>query len=248
MHTGFLDVLHDAADDNVGSVSESIDIDFRGLLEELIDQHGTRRTHQCGLGDVLLHGVHVVSDDHGASAENVTRAHQNGHPDFAGDARCFFRNERGAVAGLRNFQFFEQPAKAAAVLGEIDGFGSCADDGHAIALQFQREIQRSLSTELNDDSLRLFAFDDRQNILERERFEIEAVGSVVVGRDRFRIAIHHDGFETIFAESEGRVAAAVIELNSLPDAIRAAAENHDFGARLSVGFVFILVGGIQDRA
>src|SRR5271163_2675792 len=43
------------------------------------------------------------------------------------------------------------------------------------------------------------------------------------------------------------MAAAVIEFDSLPDAVGAAAKNHDFGAGLYVRFVFVLVGGIKIR-
>jgi hypothetical protein len=82
--------------------------------------------------------------------------------------------------------------------------------------------------------LRFFFFNNGENIFERERFEVQPVGGIVIGRDRLRIAIHHDGFEAILAKGIRGVAAAVIEFNSLPDAVGAAAENHDFGARLGV--------------
>jgi hypothetical protein len=156
-------------------------------------------------------------------------------------------NQRGAVARLGNLQFVEQAAETAAVLGEVDRFGCCTDDWYTVAFQFLRKIERRLSAELDDDTLRLFAVDDGQHIFERERFEIEAVGGVVVRRNRFRITIHHDGFETVFAKRVGGVATAVIEFNSLPDTIRAAAENHNFWALLHVGFVFVFVSGIHVR-
>ncbi len=140
------------------AVGERVDVHFRGFLEELIDQHRPRRAHQRSLRDVFLHGVHVVGDDHGAAAQHVAGAHQHRQADLAGDASGFFGNERGAVARLRNSQFFEQAAEATAIFGEIDRFGSGADDGHAVALQFQREIERRLPAELHDDALRLFAF------------------------------------------------------------------------------------------
>src|SRR5437667_320392 len=41
--------------------------------------------------------------------------------------------------------------------------------------------------------------------------------------------------------------AAIIEFDSLSDAIRATAQNHDLGPRLGVGFVFVFVRGIQVR-
>ncbi len=92
MHAGLFDVLHDAADDNIGSVGESVDIDFGGFFEELIDQHRTRRAHQRGLSHVFLHSVDVVGDDHRAAAEDVAGAHQHRQADFARNTRGFFGN------------------------------------------------------------------------------------------------------------------------------------------------------------
>src|SRR3989442_8505357 len=51
--------------------------------------------------------------------------------------------------------------------------------------------------------------------------------------DSFRIAIHHHCFEAIFAQRKRRVAAAVIELDSLPDAVWPAAKDDDFSDRKS---------------
>ena len=78
---------------------------------------------------------------------------------------------------------------------------------------------------------RLLALDDAQHVLERQRLEVELVGGVVVGADRLRVAVDHDGLEAVFLQREGGVHAAVVELDALPDAVRAAAEDHDLLAR-----------------
>src|SRR5580693_8884653 len=41
------------------------------------------------------------------------------------------------------------------------------------------------------------------------------------------------------------MAAAVVEFNSLADAVGAAAENHYLGSLLGVGLVFVFVGGVE---
>ena len=43
------------------------------------------------------------------------------------------------------------------------------------------------------------------------------------------------------------MAAAIIKLDALPDAVGATAENHDLEAGLRIGFVFVLVSGIEVR-
>ena len=79
----------------------------------------------------------------------------------------------------------------------------------------------------------LLAADDLEHVLDRQRLEIEPVRGVRVGRDRLRIAIDHNHFEAgarlavpVATEREGRVAAAIVELDPLPDPVRPAAEDH----------------------
>ena len=132
-----------------------------------------------------------------------------------------------AVRRRGNLQIVEQLAEQLAVFGQVDVLGIGADDRHAEPLQRQRKIQRRLAAELHDHAVGLFGVDDVQHFFERERLEVEAVAGVVVGRDGLRIAVDHDRLDAELLQRERRVAAAVIELDSLPDAVRAAAQNHD---------------------
>src|SRR5207244_4264572 len=92
------------------------------------------------------------------------------------------------------------------------------------------ELERRLAAELYDHpvqrSIRALGVDDLDHVLRRQRLEIEPVGGVVVGRDRLRIAIDHDRFVAGLLECEGGVAAAIVELDALADAVRPAAEDH----------------------
>src|SRR6185436_12844766 len=74
-------------------------------------------------------------------------------------------------------------------------------------------------------------------VFPRERLEIEPVGGVVVGRHCLRVAVDHDGLVAGLLEREGGVAAAVVELDALTDAVRSAAENDDFLLIRRRGFV-----------
>jgi hypothetical protein len=89
---------------------------------------------------------------------------------------------------------------------------------------------------------------DGEHVFKGERLEIEAVAGVVVGGDRLRVAVDHDGLVAVFAQRESRVAAAVIELNALADAVRAAAEDDDFALRGGRRFVFFVVAGVEVRS
>ncbi len=104
--------------------------------------------------------------------------------------------------GRRNFEVVEQFAEELAVFGEIDVRRVGADDGHAEALERQRESERRLAAELHDHAIGLFGIDDVEDVLERERFEVEAVAGVVVGRDGLGIAVDHDRFDVFILQRE----------------------------------------------
>ncbi len=92
---------------------------------------------------------------------------------------------------------------------------------------------------------RLLPVDDFQHVFEGQRLEIQPVRGVVVGGNGFRVAVDHDGLETLFAQGQRRVHAAVVELDALPDAVRSAAQHHDFSPVVRLGFAFLLVGRVE---
>src|SRR3712207_2386658 len=65
----------------------------------------------------------------------------------------------------------------------------------------------------------------RSYLLDSQRLEVEAIRGLVIRRDRLRVAVDHDGVEAERAECLRRVDAAVVELDSLADAVGARAED-----------------------
>ncbi len=102
--------------------------------------------------------------------------------------------------------------------------------GAPAASSARAQLQRRLAAVLHDDAFGLLFVDDLEHVLERQRFEIEAIRRVVVGRDRLRVAVDHDGLEPVFTQRQRGVHAAVVELDALADAVRTAAEDHDLAA------------------
>ena len=110
-------------------------------------------------------------------------------------------------------------------------------------------FERRLPAELDDHAdlcagLRLVVV-DRQHVFQHQRLKVEPVAGVVVGGDGLRIAVDHDGLVAVVLEREGRVAAAVIELDALADAIRAGAENDDLGLVGRRRLVLFVVGRVE---
>ena len=231
MNAGFLDVLHDAGDEDVLAVADRVDIDLDGIGEIAVDQHRAVARDDHRLGDVALELGIVLDDFHGAAAQHIGRADHHGEADALGDLLRFGAGIGDAVLGLAQFQFLEELGEAVAVFGQVDGIGRRAEDGHAGLFQGAGQLQRRLAAELHDDALqravRLFGVDDLEHVLGGQRFEIEAVGGVVVGRHGLGVAVDHDRFIARVMQREAGMAAAIVELDALADAVGPAAEDDD---------------------
>ncbi len=152
---------------------------------------------------------------------------------------------------LRDAEIPQQLREALAVLGQVDRVGRGAEDPDAGLLQRQRQLERRLPAELHDAgdvaAGLLLALDDRDHVLEGQRLEVQPVDGVVVGRHRLRVAVDHHRLEALLAQREGGVAAAVVELDALADAVRAAAEDHHLLARRRIRLALLLVGAVHVR-
>ncbi len=119
----------------------------------------------------------------------------------------------------------QQAGEALAVLGEVDGVERRAEDPVAGVLDRARELERRLAAELDHDAVGPLALADREHRLGVERLEVEPVGRVVVGRDGLGVAVDHHRLVAELAVRRDGVDAAVVELDALPDPVRAGAED-----------------------
>ena len=133
----------------------------------------------------------------------------------------------------------QERAEAPAVLGEVDCVDRGPEQAGARSLERPREPQRRLAAELDDHALGALDLDHREDVLGRQRLEVQAIGGVVVGGDRLRVAVDHHRVAPRLAHGHRRVHAAVVEFDPLPDPVRARAEDHDRGtissANLTMG-------------
>ena len=143
---------------------------------------------------------------------------------------------------MADVQIAEDGFELLAVFGPVDRFRGGAPDAGArgaplIAVQpaQQRngEFQRRLSTELDHHAIGTLRFDHIENVLQGERFEVEAVAGVVIGGHRFRIAVHHHRGDPLILPCKGGMAAAVVEFDALPDSVGSTAEDHHLAAVLT---------------
>ncbi len=199
------------------------------------------------LQDAGLETVLIVDDPHRPAAQNEGGPNQQREPELARDLERLLVAGRGAAFRLEQPELLDQLVEPLAVLGQVDAVGRGADDLDARLLQGDRQFQRGLAAELDDDAVGLLLLHDGHHVLERQRLEVQPVGRVVVRADRLRVAVDHDGLDADLAQGHRRMNAAVIELDALADAVGPAAQDDDLAAVRRIRLALALVSRVQVR-
>ena len=239
MNAGLLDMLQNAADVDLFAVAQGVDVGLDRTLQEAVKVHRVVGADARSLGHVITQMLGIVSDHHAAAAQHVARTHQQRVADVRGHGLGLLK--RGGLARRRvhDAQLIEQSGEALAVLGKVDGIGLGAHNVHAALLEHARQLKRSLAAERHHDAVGSLNIDDIHDVLVGERLKVQAVRGVVVSRDGLGVAVDHDGLEAAGRQRVARVHAAVIELDTLTNAVGAGAQDHRLGLVRRRG----LVGG-----
>ena len=227
MNAGFLDMFHDASDDRVVAISDTVNVDFDGFFKEAVDQDRLAAGNDKRFENESFELGLVVTDLHRAAAEHKAWADENRIADFGDDFTSVRHVVGHAVGRLFQIQFVQQLLKFFAIFGGFDGVDAGSDDWNASVGKSTGQVQRRLASELNDDSVRLDVVANVQHVFDCQRLEEQQVTGVVIRTDGFRVRVDHDRFDAHFAKCKTRVAAAVVELDSLADSVGTAAENDD---------------------
>ncbi len=181
MHAGFLDVLHNSADNGLLAIGNRIDVDLDCFFQKLVDQHRPARRNVDGFVHVARQRRFVVTDFHRAPAEHVAGANEHRIADSRRHLAGPFEVGRRAVGRLQQTAFLQDGLEAFPIFGGIDHFRAGADDLHAGRFQAASQVQRRLTTELHDDAVRLKTVADVEHVFGCQRLEEQDVRGVVVG-------------------------------------------------------------------
>src|SRR5215211_3709119 len=196
MDACFFDMLHHRTHDDSLPIAEGIHVHFEGIFHEFVDQD---RLSWSRLDRFLNESGHMFfgfDKSHGAPSKYKRWTYQDRVPDLFGDITRFLKGACDSILRLRDVQPLQQFRELFAILGELDGMRRGTQDVHARGFESGREVKRRLPAKLDDHAHRLLTVDYVQDMLERERLEIESVCSVVISRASFRITVVHDGFIT----------------------------------------------------
>ena len=232
-------MLQNAADVDLFAIAQGVDIGLDRALQEAVQIHRVVGANARSLGHVIAQMLGIVGDHHAAAAQHVARTHQQRVANMRGYDLGLLK--RGGLARRRvhDAQLVEQSGEALAVLGKVDGIGLGAHDVHAALLEHARQLKRGLAAKRHHDAIGALNVDNVHDVLVGERLKVQAVGRVVVGRDGLGIAVDHDGLKAAGRQRVARVHAAVIELDTLSNAVGAGTQDHRLGLVRRRG----LVGG-----
>jgi hypothetical protein len=90
----------------------------------------------------------------------------------------------------------------------------------------------------------LLAANDLEDVLGGQGFEVKPRGGVVVGRNGLGVGVDHYRVVSGLFEGVAALDAGVVELDALPDAVRAAPEHHHGRVLAALDLVFGLVGRV----
>jgi hypothetical protein len=227
VHAGLLDVLHHRGHEGLSAIGNRVDVELDRSLEEAVDQHGARRARRGGRMEISGHLCFGVHNLHGSPAEHIGRSNHDRVSDPFRHSNRFGLTGRFTVRRGGERQRREHGAELPPVLCSVDGSGRCAQDTESFRLELRGEPKRRLAAELNDHSLGFLCLAYGQDVFNGERLEVQPIARVVVGGNRFRIAVHHHGLVARFVQGERGVDAREIELDALSDPIRSRSENDD---------------------
>ena len=242
MDAGLLDVLHDSADVELGSVVERVDVDLERVVEEPVDQQRRARADDRLLAhpiEVVLERRGVVDDLHAAAAEHVARPHEHRVADRLGDrrpptahrspCRCAAREARPRRGCARTRR---APPRGRSPRARFRGSGTPAASSPFASPSAVWPPSCTITPTSSPDCDSAWMTSSTSSRV--ERLEVEPVARVVVGRHGLRVAVDHDRLEAGVVQREAGVHAGVVELDALPDAVRARAEDDDL-LRRSLG-------------
>ena len=237
--TSLLDMLQNAADVDLFAVAQGVDIGLDRALQEAVQVHRVVGADARSLGHVIAQMLGIVGDHHAATAQHVARTHQQRVADVCGHGLGLLKRGGLARRRIHDAQLVEQGGEALAVLGKVDGIGLGAHNVHAALLEHTRQLKRGLAAERHHDAVGALNIDDVHDVLVGERLKVQAVGGVVVGRDGLGVAVDHDGLKAAGRQRIARMHAAVIELDTLTNAVGTGTQDHCLGLARRRG----LVGG-----
>ena len=239
-------MFHDGRDEDIGTVADGINLSLLAL-DVLVHQHRGILIDFHRVMQIMLQSVVVTHNHHRTAAKNEARTHQDRVTDVMCGLQAFLNACNSVSLRLADSGAAHDSLEELAVLGVVDSLKARAYQRNIELLQRSGQVDGRLSAKSDDNALRLLQADHIHYVLRRERFKIQFVGDCVVRGYRLRVVV--DDYCLIAGLPDGPdcMDGGIIELHTLSDADRPAAQYQDLLADAGQGLVLLLVGGVEVR-
>ncbi len=175
---------------------------------------------------ILVHVIFVIGDYHVLTAQYIRGAHKYGITQLIHRFKRFLAAHHRAALRALDGKRLEQRVEALTVLADVNGVRACAEYFHSARVKLFCELHRGAAAERDDNAERLFQLQHAHNVINGQRLEVQPVGYVKIGRNRFGIVVYDDCFIAQLFQRVDTAHTGVIKLYSLPYADRARADYH----------------------
>ena len=244
MYTGTLDMFHNTRDQDICTIAYRINLNFF-THQVFIDQD---RMILCD----LINGINkfydfiiIEGNMHALSAKYIRRTNKHRITYAVCCHFCFLSRINSITCCSRNIRLLQDFIKKFTVFGCINILCFCTKNRHTHLHQAFRQLDRSLSTELYNCSIRFLDVYNILNIFRCQWFEIQLVCNVKVSGNRLRIVINNNGFISGFGKCPCTMNRTEIELDTLSDTDRTRSKyQHFFLLCCSICLIFTVKTGI----
>ena len=140
---------------------------------------------------------------------------------------CFLHGFDRTAFGAFYRKGFQQRIKALPVLSQVNAFGRSTKNRNAMIVQVGSQLDRGLPAKCHNNTDRFFNLNDAHDIFRAQRFKVEPVGRIKIGRDGLRVIVYDDDIVAHFPQRPDTMDRRIIKLDALPDPDRTGAKHHD---------------------
>ena len=123
---------------------------------------------------LIMHHLHC------ASTKDIRRSHHEWIAYFLCDDKSFTKIAGHSRFRMRYTKLSHHLSESVTVFSKVDCLRSCSKNFHTCPCQFTGNIERSLSSKLNDNAFRFFFLVDTEHIFNSKWFKVEFIRGIII--------------------------------------------------------------------
>ena len=220
-------MLTDSVCHNFAILCHGIHFHFLGVLDELAHHYRMLFRYIGSQFQETFQFFLIRTYIHGGSTQHIRRANQYREAHFVNKGINVFHGSQCTPFGLVYSDTVKHGREFITVFGIVNALGTCSEDVNSLSVQAESKIIRYLTTGGNDDSMRIFQFENIHHTLESQLVKVQTVAHIIVGRNRFGIIINHDTAVTLLTDSLQSLHATPVKFHRRTDAVSTRTQYHD---------------------